>query len=291
MIEKRIDCKIVICDDDVIFLELLAEKIKAELDTQEIAGRLKKYSDGRELINRISSEDDLYFLDIDMPKVSGMELAEAVIKRNPKAAIIFASNHEEMVFDAIRYTPLRFIRKARVAEELPEALAAWRAKTKQQSKTIGLLTREGEVCVLLENIVYIESKGHYLQVFCRDTSYEMRGKISDYEKLLKEDGFVRVNISHIVNCRHIKALRTRQVLLDAGMEINIGGKRYAEVRHAYMEYVREGEQEKMQRVSRLIAMLAHKTALKTAGRASWWLLYQPREPEKLGNLKVNEQNK
>ena len=241
MIEKRIDCKIVICDDDVIFLELLAEKIKAELDTQEIAGRLKKYSDGRELINRISSEDDLYFLDIDMPKVSGMELAEAVIKRNPKAAFIFASNHEEMVFDAIRYTPLRFIRKARVAEELPEALAAWRAKTKQQSKTIGLLTREGEVCVLLENIVYIESKGHYLQVFCRDTSYEMRGKISDYEKLLKEDGFVRVNISHIVNCRHIKALRTRQVLLDAGMEINIGGKRYAEVRHAYMEYVREGK--------------------------------------------------
>ena len=101
--------------------------------------------------------------------------------------------------------------------------------------------REGEVCVLLENIVYIESKGHYLQVFCRDTSYEMRGKISDYEKLLKEDGFVRVNISHIVNCRHIKALRTRQVLLDAGMEINIGGKRYAEVRHAYMEYVREGK--------------------------------------------------
>lgn len=90
MIEKRIDCKIVICDDDVIFLELLAEKIKAELDTQEIAGRLKKYSDGRELINRISSEDDLYFLDIDMPKVSGMELAEAVIKRNPKAAMSFS---------------------------------------------------------------------------------------------------------------------------------------------------------------------------------------------------------
>ena len=56
---------------------------------------------------------------------------------------------------------------------------------------------------------------------------------------LSEYGFVRVNIGFIINCKYIKTLKTKKIILCNGMEISIGSNRHDKVRHAYMVYVRE----------------------------------------------------
>ena len=78
-----------------------------------------------------------------------------------------------------------------------------------------------------------------MKICCENENYELRGRISDYETMLEKYGFVRVNIGFIINCKYIKTLKTKKIILCNGMEISIGSNRHDEVRHAYMVYVRE----------------------------------------------------
>ena len=239
MMKKEKRYNLVLCDDDVMFLELLEEKISEQMQKNGAACQVKRYPDSRQMLDHLTEEDELYVLDIDMPEVSGMELAKALLEKNPKASILFISNHEEMVFEAIRYQPFRFIRKEHLEEELPEAVNAWLEKKKRENSTIEITAKSGNVLLFLTDILYMESNRHYLMIHCGEQVYEVRGKISDYEKLLKGHGFVRVNVAYLVNCQYIRALRAKKVTLTNGMELNIGQNRQEEIKHTYMEYIRE----------------------------------------------------
>ena len=78
-----------------------------------------------------------------------------------------------------------------------------------------------------------------MKICCENENYELRGRISDYETMLEKYGFVRVNIGFIINCKYIKTLKTKKIILCNGMEISNGSNRHDKVRHAYMVYVRE----------------------------------------------------
>ena len=64
---------------------------------------------------------DVILLDIDMPHISGLQIANE-IRKEINITLIFVSAHDEMVFDAIQYQPFRYIRKTRLDEELPQVL-------------------------------------------------------------------------------------------------------------------------------------------------------------------------
>ena len=126
-----------------------------------------------------------------------------------------------------------------VDQELQEAISAFLDKKEKESRILEITTREGKCCIAVDDIIFLESRQHYLKICCENENFELRGRISDYETMLEKYGFVRVNIGFIINCKYIKILKTKKIILCNGMEINIGSNRHDKVRHAYMEYVRE----------------------------------------------------
>lgn len=229
---------IFICDDDELFLKIMGKEIADWIEKEGENCALKIYSKGGELVSDIEEEAGLYMLDIDLPDVPGLQLAEQIRQKDSQATIIFVSNYEEMVFEAIHYAPFRFIRKERLGEEVPEALTAWNKRREHHDSLMEIVTRQGIVYVQAEDIVYMESNRHYLTVYCMNEEYEVRGKLSDYEKRLNGKGFARANIGYLINCRYIRALRSGKVELTSGKEITIARGRYEDVKHTYMEYVR-----------------------------------------------------
>ena len=151
----------------------------------------------------------------------------------------YISLKEEIVFESFSYKPLRFIRKEKMNQELQEAILAFLDKKEKESRILEITTREGKCCIAVDDIIFLESRQHYLKICCENENFELRGRISDYETMLEKYGFVRVNIGFIINCKYIKILKTKKIILCNGMEINIGSNRHDKVRHAYMEYVRE----------------------------------------------------
>ena len=53
-----------------------------------------------------------------------------------------------------------------------------------------------------------------MKICCENENYELRGRISDYETMLEKYGFVRVNIGFIINCKYIKTLKTKKIILS-----------------------------------------------------------------------------
>ena len=176
---------IAICDDDEIFLSRLEKQIRAELQQLNVVGEIVSYTDSEKLLETKLHQTEIFFLDIDMPEVTGMELAAKLEEQNPQAIVIFISNHEEAVFEAIHYKPFRFIRKAYLQAELSEALQSLKKQKEKRARFITLDVKEQQIVLPVKEIVYIESQAHYLLFHVMNSEREeqvvrSRGKISDY---------------------------------------------------------------------------------------------------------------
>ena len=93
---------IAICDDEQESLHMIqkelynaANKLKIEIETYA-------YNDGKKVLDSIYNENedfDILFLDIDMPDISGLEIARKLRQKNLDIILIFISAHEQYVFE------------------------------------------------------------------------------------------------------------------------------------------------------------------------------------------------
>ena len=209
--------RVAICDDEPTILDYLYGHISEEFKRQYAEIQIDKFTSGKDFLNAHKVEPfNAIFLDIDMPEISGFDIAEK-INEIGEPLIIFVTSHDELVFSSIKFRPFRFIRKTYLDNELPEALEAVITEvTKRNSGSKFVFqTKSGEVLADLGNVEYIEIYGHWLKVHIKDDDpLECYGSLSDFEKLLEKYDFVRTHKSFLVNCKFIFAIEKNQVILD-----------------------------------------------------------------------------
>lgn len=86
------EVRFAVCDDDEIVCEAICSKIIKILTACGISVSCDKYVSPVSLYNNMKSEGrsyDALFLDIDMPKINGVELAKALRKNENTSDIIF----------------------------------------------------------------------------------------------------------------------------------------------------------------------------------------------------------
>jgi DNA-binding NarL/FixJ family response regulator len=115
--------RIVVAEDDESFLEAIALLLEQD-DRFVVAGRA---SNGREAV--VLTEEvapDAVVLDIEMPVLDGVEATRRLRETSPDLPIVAVSGHdyEERVLEIRQAGADDYVRKARLAEELPRVLAA-----------------------------------------------------------------------------------------------------------------------------------------------------------------------
>lgn len=234
---------IAICDDDEIFLSRLEKQIRAELQQLNVVGEIVSYTDSEKLLETKLHQTEIFFLDIDMPEVTGMELAAKLEEQNPQAIVIFISNHEEDVFEAIHYKPFRFIRKAYLQAELSEALQSLKKQKEKRARFITLDVKEQQIVLPVKEIVYIESQAHYLLFHVMNSEREeqvvrSRGKISDYAEKMLIFHFLRPGKSYLVNSMWIQNFNLKEITVKTGQHIPVSRDKKEEVQKQYFGYMR-----------------------------------------------------
>jgi len=121
--------RILIAEDDDAFLEVIAFLLEQDARFA-VAGRA---CDGREavtLAERLSP--DAVVMDIEMPDLDGVEATRLVRAATPDLPIVAVSGHdyEERVLEIRRAGADDYVRKARLADELPRVLAALLRRTR-----------------------------------------------------------------------------------------------------------------------------------------------------------------
>lgn len=246
--------QIYVCDDEPQILRVISEKIHSQLPDDTVTG----FTSGQELMERIAEEHcDILFLDIDMPELTGMDVAQQLKDRRPKPLLVFVTGHDELVYESLQYHPFGFIRKSCFEEEIRKVLDDCRKELASRQRHFHFRAAGRDIILLLSDILYFEADGNYLKVFtllhgggaghsvqgCQGKdigagSYRFRSTVAAVEASLEGDGFVRVHKGFLVNLAVVRMLGNESIKLVNGMEIPLG-KNYADsARKRLLEYLR-----------------------------------------------------
>lgn len=233
---------IAIVDDNLEYLKIIHEhidNIMNEIKCDQYI--LKTFTDGIQLIES-GIKYDLLLLDIDMPMINGFELAEKInnnASMKYATTIIYISTYDNLVYESFKYSPLRFIRKNRINEELPEAIQAFLCKREHNGYPLMFSTDLGKRSIPVNDIIYIEVQSHKLYVHEKEKLTIANGNLKDVEDQLCAYGFIKTHQSFLVNFRYINFIKHSEIILDNGTSIPLSRGRYEQVKKEYMLLTRE----------------------------------------------------
>lgn len=209
--------RVAVCDDEADFCERISEALL----TVESSENISCFTRGDDLLLQSEiSPYDIIYLDIEMPGMNGIEVAEELKKRNQNVIIIFVSSHTSYISRTFRVDAFQFLIKEDISREsvLSEYHRAEERYRKEHDQyTIKQKTeiRRFEIC----KITYLESRNRHLYLNTADgMEYEYRGKLDRETEKLKPYHFVRVHESYLLNMAYIGSYGNDRVSLRYNRE-------------------------------------------------------------------------
>jgi len=207
--------KILICDDEQIYIDEIETLIKEFFPKNEEYSLLKETS-GEGALSLFSSGyiPDIVFMDIEMDGANGLETVKEIKQQRPQCIIFFVTSHSNYIADIFRLGTFQFLQKPMNKEDfeidLNRAVKAYRNNHMKMEIKSKNEIREIEY----SEIRYVEVFLHDVKIHLEDEEIVQRGKISDFEKALIGRGFVKTHKSYLVNISYIQKITYNSVILD-----------------------------------------------------------------------------
>ena len=168
---------IVIVEDDRDCANKLSIFIDQFFHNAGLPFSLKTYNSSLEALEKRTGFEDLYFLDIDLPHLNGMDLAKKIREKDEKVVIIFCSNLAQFALKGYQVGAFDYIVKpfdySNIAHRLSRVL---NVDLHRQSKKIVLKVASSEnVVISHDSIIFIEKERNYLVFHTAKDDYWVRG--------------------------------------------------------------------------------------------------------------------
>ena len=154
---------------------------------------------------------DVVFLDVELPGMTGIEVARLVLDRRERPAVVFVTAHERYAVDAFAVEAFDYLVKPVEPERLArvvERLARQRRAGAPPVEKIAVVSAGGAKTLLDYDAVYwIEADGDYSRVHTYDRAYLVTSSLRELEELLPAGRFARIHRSHVVNLAKVAAVR------------------------------------------------------------------------------------
>ena len=211
--------RIALCDDDLNFMQRLQQDIMEWYQGSADSGNVSvtKFSDSKYLARTIDSGSgfDVFFVDIEMPQMDGLELAEHIRTHLPAAMIIFLTSHSEFSMEGYKFGALRYIPKLDMARQLPEALTAVQAAfTKLESRFLTVRRYSDIMRVPYQEIIYVRHVLRTSQITTLNLGVIKDGRgLKEIHEQLGDERFIYIDRSTFVNLDHIRQIKGSEVIL------------------------------------------------------------------------------
>ncbi len=213
--------RIAICDDSTESLKQIKDIVTKTYKEMLIKMEILCYQDGQVLLDEMKQDEwgiDLFLLDIDMPKLSGLEVAERIRGRNKECILMFVSSYENYVFDTFVYNPFRFIRKGKLQQELPIALhAAVAAYQKNMKRYVVVHCDEGMVRIEESEIMYFDMVKRQIRICLIDGRvFHTWRTMKELQQELSPEHFSKIHSGCVVNLKYVSSYAGCDITLDNG---------------------------------------------------------------------------
>lgn len=226
-------------EDEIAQAELLRKRVIAWGEANNVQINIDLYKSANEyLFNAGKYSYDLIFLDIRMDDINGMELAKRIREEDKGVLLVFVTSEREFVFEGYEVNAYRYILKPISDEKLADVLDYARKNAVRDEVSIVLKIDNEIVRIMRSDIIYVEVKGHYVDIHASDEIITC--KMSFEDVLSKINGnselFIKTHRSYAVNIDKILKIGRTELTLTGKEIIPVSKSMYESVNRAFIKY-------------------------------------------------------
>lgn len=208
----------VIIDDESFAIDILTHHIKATPSLNLFYSSTNPI-EGYNFIMANSEQIDILFLDIQMDKMTGIEL-KRLIPNHIKT--VFTTAYREHALEAFDLEATDYLMKPISYKRFIKSINKVN-QINQRPKTDHFFIHVDKKLIKINttDVIHVEGYGNFLKIYCKNMPMCLASNtFQEIEQFLLEPDFVRVNKSHIIAFSGIKSVEGNEVLL----KIEVDGK-------------------------------------------------------------------
>ncbi|HYH55543.1 MAG TPA: response regulator [Anseongella sp.] len=235
----------ILIDDEPLSREIIKEYLSSYKEIQIV----EECNDGFQGMKAISQWDpDLVFLDIQMPKISGLELLE-LLEQPP--AVIFTTAFDEYAIQAFEANAVDYLLKPFSRARFDKAMQKWMLRqssgvpagklpesifTPAARQNRVVVKYEGKIKIIpVQEIHYLEASGDYVKIRSDEGSFMKNRTMQFFEGLLDSQQFIRIHRSYIVNLNQITRIDPYEkdahlAVLTSGIQLPVSKSGYIKLK-------------------------------------------------------------
>lgn len=209
---RRTSLRVLVVDDERPALDELAYLLAAEPRVTEVVTSSSATDALRILQERAI---DAVFLDIQMPGLTGLELAQVLSRFRVPPPVVFVTAHEQHAVEAFDLRAVDYVLKPVGADRLAEAVrrvvgaVSGAAESEPDRDDAQVAVERGGVTRFINrcDITHVEAQGDYARLHTAAESHLLRSPLTTLEEEWAAAGFVRIHRSLLVSLSHVVEVR------------------------------------------------------------------------------------
>ena len=226
-----------ICDD----VEKDARQLAGLIGAADAHADIALFAEGGEALRHIRAggRADLCFLDIVMPGMDGLRLAEEIRAAGYAGEIVFLTASNDYAHQSYRVKAFDYLLKPPTAESVRQILAALEKRQKDADcGGLPVKTQGAARFILFRDISHVEVIGHTVYIRLQDgTEVEVYATLGEIAaQLFRDSRFVQCHRSYIINVSHADTVTDQEVVMQSGARVPIS-RGFSQVRAVLLKWM------------------------------------------------------
>ncbi len=203
---RRYSC--IVVDDEPLSREIIADFI-ADCSELDLVGQFPNAIEARTFLQQ--QVVDLIFLDINMPRLSGINFMKSLIQ---VPAVIFITAYSEYAVEGFDLEAVDYLLKPVSQERFLKAVGRFlyrMANPHIGDNYISVKADKKIYRLALDDILYVEAMGDYIRIVTTDRTLTVYDRFSNFAERLPASEFCRIHKSHLISLSKIDYLEGNHV--------------------------------------------------------------------------------
>lgn len=231
---------VLICDDSVAILNEVNALVSEWGDLHKVDFCIDTKTSA-ELVLEAKRTYDIAFIDIELPGMSGLQLAEELKKGNPDIIVIVITSYQSYLDSAMKIRVFRYLSKPieikRFNANLLDAVEEYR----NISETIVVSEKDDVFYLKTKDILFIENRKNGSMIVTKDREIKTNKKPHEWLQIINQPRFfVYSHKSFIVNLQNVTSFSKTSVFFKkadgTSVSAHISQRNYSEFRHAFFSF-------------------------------------------------------
>lgn len=234
--------RIAICEDNREHTEILEEMINRWAKREDKQVAIGRYQSAEQFLFCMKDEPhyDLAFLDIQMAKINGLQLAKKIREEDKVIFLVFTTALKNYAPKGYEVSAFRYLIKPLQEDEVFLTLTQTSRMMEERKREAVIVTQGDESRrIFKDDIYFIEVDNHHIILHLQEEAIRFKAKLKEFETQFMEPQFCKCHRSYIVNLKYAGRISREGVEIDGKEILPVSKARWEALNHCYLEYYME----------------------------------------------------